>query len=167
MKKRLLPIFLMILCFLLTSCASQKNISCDAVLSKLLTVSGEAPRRNGQVFLLGAEEGRIEYFSDENKALMYGDNALKHCFPRIEDCAIYVSAHIPEELAVFKCYSSSDTDEIVKMCLERADMIKVTLRGSEWQEKAEKIRITTYRRFVVFSFTDHSEKIESKLKEML
>ena len=123
--------------------------------------------KNGQIFLMDADEGQFEYFSDATKALMYGENSLKNYFPKIEDCAIYVSSHIPEEVAIFKCYSRSDVDEIVKMCLERADMIKVSLRGSSWQEKTEKIRVTVHRHFVVFSFTDDSQGIERRIKNLV
>ena len=160
MKKRSLSVFLLVMCMLLVGCSSQKNISCERVLSHVLADMAVNTERNGQVFLLSADEGQIEYFPDQTKMLMYGENSLKNCFPKIEDCAIYVSAHILEEVAIFKCYSSSDTDEIVKMCLERADMIKVSMKGSSWQEKTEKIRVTVHRHFVVFSFTDDSQEIE-------
>lgn len=164
MTRRSLSVFLITLCLLLVSCSTQKSASCDVIISRVLAENAE---KNGQIFLLGAEEGRLEYFSDQTKMLMYGENSLKNYFSKIEDCAVYVSSHIPEELAIFKCYSRSDTDDIVKMCLERADMIKVSLRGSSWQEKTEKIRVTAHRRFVVFSFTDDPQRIEERIKNLL
>ena len=139
-------------------------MDCGAVISKLL---GESVEKNGSVFLLGADEGSLEYFSDEVKTLMYGENAIERYFSKVEDCAVYVCSHIPEELAIFKCYAASDTDEIAKMCLERADMIKVSLRGGAWKSKTEKIRVTIHRHYVVFSFTDDPEGIEKRIKNLL
>ena len=164
MKRRSLSVFLLVLCMLLVSCSARGDIDCSTVMSKLL---GESLEKNGSVFLLGADEGSLEYFSDEIKLLMYGENSLDRYFPKIEDCAVYVSSHIPEEIAVFKCYSRSDTDEIAKMCLERADMIKVSLRGGAWKSKTEKIRVTIHRQYVVFSFTDDPQEIERKIKNMV
>ena len=164
--KRSLSIFLLVLCLALSSCSS-KSASCSDILSGLIDLGSEEAKRNGQVFLLSAEEGRIEYFSEENRALMYGAEAVEHCFSKIEDCAVFTSSHTPEEIAVFKCYSASDTDKIAKMCLSRADNIKIALRGSAWQEKSEKIRVTIYRRFVVFAFTDQPEIIESRVRRLV
>ena len=161
--KRSLSIFLLVLCLALSSCSS-KNASCVDILSGLIDLGSEEARKNGQMFLLSAEEGQIEYFSAQNQVLMYGKEAAEHCFSKIEDCAIFTSSHTPEEIAVFKCYSASDTDEIAKMCLSRSDDIKIALRGSVWQEKSEKIRVTIYRRFVVFAFTDQPEAIESRVR---
>ncbi len=163
--KRSLSIFLLVLCLALSSCSSA-NASCVDILSGLIDLGSEEARKNGQVFLLSAEEGEAEYFSVQNQALMYGEEAVEHCFLKIEDYAIFTSSHTPEEIAVFKCYSVSDTDEIAKMCLDRADSIKVSLRGSVWQEKSEKIRVTIYRRFVVFAFTDQPEIIENRVRRL-
>ena len=148
----------------LVSCSSRGDMDCSTVISSLL---GDNPEKNGSVFLLGADEGSLEYFSDETKRSMYGESSIERYFPKIEDCAVYASSHIPEEIAVFKCYSRSDTDEVAKMCLERADMIKVSLRGGAWKSKTEKIRVTIHRRYVVFSFTDDPQEIESRIKNMV
>ena len=164
MKRRSLSVFLLVLCILFASCTARENMDCSAIISKLM---GESAEKNGRVFLLGAQEGNLEYFSDDIKKLMYGENSLERYFSKIEDCAVYVSSHVPEEIAVFKCYSRSDTDEIAKMCLERADMIKVSLRGGAWRSKIEKIRVTIHRQYVVFSFTDDPQEIERKIKNML
>ena len=165
--RRSLSVFLLVLCILMTSCAARKNITCESVLEAALKLCNGQSKLNGQVLLLSADEGSLEYFSEDIRAQMYGERALGLCFPKIEDCAVFTSAHIPEEIAVFKCYSYSDTDEVSKMCLERADEIKVALRGSVWAEKAEKIRVTIHRRFVVFSFTDNPEIIEKRVRELI
>lgn len=167
MKKKTLPVFLIILALLLTSCSAQSDKQCDAVLSRLLALNSENPARNGRIYLMSAAEGQIEYFSEEDKMLMYGENAYKHCFPKIEDCAIFVSVRIPEEIGVFKCYSSSDTDIVARMCLERADMIKVTLRDSQWRQKSENIRVCVHGHFVLFIFSDEPQRIESRFRELV
>lgn len=167
MRKKALFIFLMMLAIMLTSCASGRKETCSGLLSGLLAVSVEEPLKNGQIYRLGAEEGSIEYLSDDMKRAMYGDKALEHYFSRIEDCAIYLSVRAPEELAVFKCYSCSDTDIIVRMCLERADSLKVALRDTQWREKSESIRVTVHRHFVVLSFTDAPDKVEERFKALV
>lgn len=167
MKKKALPVFLIIFAFVFVSCSERGGKSCDAVLSELLTVVGENQEKNGRIYLMSAYEGQIGYFSDGDKILMYGENAYEHCFPKIEDCTLYVSARIPEEIGVFKCYSRSDTDTVAKMCLERADMIKVVLRDSQWREKSENIRVCVHGHFVLFIFSDNPQRIESKFKAIV
>ena len=164
--KKLLPVFLL-LALLLSGCSSGKDINCETVLIKALAYTGGLSRENGRIFLLSAEEGSAEYFSDENKAILYGKKALEYSFEKIEDCAIFVSSSFPEEIAVFKCYSSSDTGEIASFCLSRADDIKVALRGTEWSAKAGRIRVSIYRRFVFFVFTEDPGRIEEKLRELV
>ena len=164
--RRSLSVFLLVLCILMPSCAARRNITCESLLGEVLKLCEGEAKRNGQVFLLSAEEGSLEYFSEDIKAQMYGERAVELYFRLVEDCAVFSSAHIPEEIAVFKCYSASDTDDVAKMCLERADEIKVALRGSAWAEKTEKIRVTIHRRFVVFSFTDNPEIIEKRVREL-
>jgi len=167
MRVKALFIIAMMLCILLCSCASQEQICCETLLFELLNVSGEDIEGNGYVFLHDSAENEIGYLSQENKILFYGENRVKQTFDKIEDYAIFVSTHTVGELAVFKCYSASDTDEVARMCLERADEIKVMLRKSEWKEKSENIRVMVHKKFVVMSFTEYVEKVEKGFKKRI
>ena len=165
--KKLLPVFLIILSLLFTSCNLGGQRRCEDILLELLPYTSGDSRDNGSIFLLSAKEGSAEFFSKENKAMLFGENALEHSFSKIEDCAIFISSRYPEEIAVFKCYSSSDTDEVVKMCLERADSINVALRSTEWSDKAQSTRISVVSKFVLMALTDEPDRIEEKMRSAI
>ena len=112
---------------------------------------------NGKVFLKKADEGDTFFISEKIKRTMYGERFLE-AIKKTEDFAIYVSASNPYEIAVFKCYSKNDTEDILQMCYERADEIKVALRFGKWEEATKGILIRGYKNYVVFLFTDSSER---------
>ena len=164
--KRALSFFMAVL-ILLSLASCQRQVNCEEILTKLLAVSGEDTEGSGSIFFKGAEEGEKGYFSPELMDTMYGENAGKRYFSKIEDFSVYVSEREPGELAVFRCYSYSDRDVIAEMCLQRADSIKVTLRDSEYAQKTESIQVIIYRRYVVFSFTDAPRRVEDKFKALV
>jgi hypothetical protein len=133
----------------------------------MLAVSGEDTEGNGLVFFAEASEGDIEYFSADICTAMYGEEAMQRYFSLIEDFAIFVSQRTAGELAIFRCYSRSDTDLIVKMCLCRADTVKVGLRGSEYEEKSKDIKVCVYDDIVAFYFVEQQKKAESKLSGLI
>lgn len=157
--KKALFVFLLILSVLLCSCKGGE-ISADSVLNRMLALGGEGMEDSGVLFSSSAEENTIGYMSDENKRTMYSEKARSDCFLKIEQFAIFVSAHGVCEIAVFKCYSASDTDTIIEMCAERADTVKVALRGSVWEEKSKNVRIAVSGRWVAFVLCDEAEKAE-------
>lgn len=161
--KRLLPV-LLLFAFLFSGCSAKKGLSCEDIAVKLLSYAGGGALESGQIFLLGAREGSAEYFSNENKAILYGKKAAEYSFGKIEDAAVFVSSRGVDEIAVFKCYSSSDTGEIARMCLSRADMLKIAFKGTEWAEKAKRIRVSIHKKFVLMVFSDNSLKIEEEFK---
>lgn len=164
--KKLIALSL-VLSIIFAGCSLRRTADCEQLLLKMLIHTEGASRENGSIFLQKAEEGSIEYFSDENKAILYGDKAVEYSFEKIEDFAIFISARFPEEIAIFKCYSSSDTSEVAKMCLLRADKIKVALKGTEWEEKSTGIRVSVHKRFVIMSFTDQPQMLEDKLRALI
>lgn len=167
MKKKALLIFVLVFSLLLCGCAVRRSQSTDELLIKLLEISGEDFEDNGSFYFSEAGEGSLGYFSEEDKSLMYGENTVKQTFDKIESCAVFVCARVPGEIGVFKCYSSSDTDEVARMCLERADSIKILLKNSEWMEKSNNICVTVHKKYVLFSFCDNSQKLEKKLKQLV
>ena len=165
MIKKALLIFILIFVLIFCSCAKQQ--STQTLLVSLLEVSGESLEGNGIFYYSEALEGELGYFSKADQFLMYGKDNVEHNFPKIEACAMFVSSRVPSELAIFKCYSASDTDEIERMCLERADEIKVALYNTQWRDKTEGIRVIAYKRYVLFSFVENGSGVERKLKELI
>ena len=119
----------------------------------------EGYANNGMVFLKNADEGDAFYISEKIKKTMYGERFVED-LDKTEDFAIYVSASNPYEIAIFKCYSRNDTEDILQMCYERADEIKVALRFGKWEEATKGILIRGYKNYVVFLFTDSADRNE-------
>ena len=101
--------------------------------------------------------------------MLYGENRVCQLFDgnKIEDYAMFFSTRGVGEIAIFKCYSRTDTREVARMCLERADEIKVLLHKSEWREKSESIKIIISGQHVLMAFAQNTEKVESKFKSLI
>ena len=166
MIKKALLIFILIFALIFCSCQKEQQ-STQTLLVSLLEVSGESLESNGIFYFSDVDEGEIGYFSTEDKALMYGKDNAEHVFDKIESCAVFVSSRAPGELAVFKCYSASDTDDVERMCLERADEIKVALHNTEWREKSESISVKVHKRYVLFAFVQSVMTAEGRFKELI
>ncbi len=166
MFKKALSFFLVFgLIFGMSSCADR--VSCSVLLSKALAVSGEDTDGNGYIYFSDSKEGSPTYFPDQLYSVMYGEGAKERYFSKIEDFAIFISQRTAGELAVFRCYSSSECDDIARMCLDRADEIKVALRGSEYEEKSRAIKVGVYGHIVAFYFVENVRKAEKKLKGLI
>ena len=163
--KRVTAIVLLLAALVLSSCAERSEVSCADALAAGLAVSGEG--ENGQIYLMSAEEGSLEYFSDELKCSVYGSEAAERILPTLADYALYISSREPAEIAVMLCRSRSDTVEVAALCLERADTIKVALRRSEWSEKSENISVSVCGRYVITVFCDNARAAERKICGML
>ncbi len=166
MKKKALLFFLIFAMVFMPSCSEKPEEKASDLLYDLLLVSGEAIENSGYLYDLSANEYEIGYFSPEERALLYGEYQADY-FSKIEDCALFMSSRNPCEVAVFKCYSASDTEQIVKMCLERSDSIKVVLRFGEWEEKSKNIRISVCKRYVLFCFAENADSVESRFKRSI
>jgi hypothetical protein len=124
-------------------------------LRELIAYSGIDIDGNGEIYLCGAQEGDIGYASRDLLVTLYGEKNVEEYFTVISDYAIYISAREPGEIAIFECFSRSDTDLVAAMCFERSDELKVALRGG----KDEEIQVKVYSRFVILCFTESSEKL--------
>ena len=152
-------ILLIISVFILLSSCGGKSISCEELLFFSLDYGIDGYKNDGYVFLKSAEEGGAFFISEKTKKTMYGERFLDS-LERCEDFAIYVSASSPYEIAIFKCYSRNDTDDIFRMCCERADELKVGLRYGSWEAASRDILISGYKNYVIFLFTDSAERNE-------
>ena len=147
-------IFVLLFC----SCAAKNEERTFDILCELIAYAGES-EENSVLYSSLADFGELGYMDEDVKKDLYGEKYIEEHFPLLEEYAICISGRQTCEIGLFKCRSRSDTDSIAQMCLERADEIKVALRGSALEEKAKAIRIEIHGRFVLFSFSDRSDEI--------
>ncbi|MBQ7383952.1 MAG: hypothetical protein IJV72_04085 [Clostridia bacterium] len=120
----------------------------------------------GQTYLAHTEEGGEHYLSSDTAQSLYGAESVENTFPLIEDYAIYISSFAePCEIAVFSCYSRSDTDTVSAMCLARADEIAVLLKGSEGEYPSAEI--TTYKKYIVMLLCEDTDRALETAREAL
>ena len=128
MKKRfrLACLFLSILC-LICGCGREASREAAETVEAILTLCGDYPA--GTLYQRSAEEGEVGYLSDSDFDLLYGENSAAYYLPLVEDYALYASSFAtPFEVAVFRCYSSSDATRLGELLLQRADTLSVLLR---------------------------------------
>jgi hypothetical protein len=113
--------------FALSSCGGKEK-STSEMLEAVLSEIEKLPE--GSFIREGSVEGSDEYLSEDLCTTLYGERAVSDVFPLIEDFAIYLcSFEYPFEVAIFKCYSRSDTDSVAEMCFLRGDVVKVLLHS--------------------------------------
>ncbi|MBE6534485.1 MAG: hypothetical protein E7678_05925 [Ruminococcaceae bacterium] len=157
MKKRIVGcVLLLALAFLFTSCQKEKK-TCEELLCAGLEYGVDNYSQNGYVFLKNVNEDSVFFMSQKTKKIMYGEK-FESALNATKDFAIYVSASVPYEIAIFECYSKNDTADILRMCYERADEKKIGLRFGEWERASEKIEVQIYKKYVIFVFAESSEK---------
>lgn len=129
--------FLLFVCFALFLC-STSCVQRDSAADILYRVCAEYELPSGETYIKSAEEGSAGYLDESMIQTLYGKDGID-VFPLLEDYAIYISSFAePYEVAVFICYSASDTDSIAELCLERMEVLKVILRDTEYFEIIEK-----------------------------
>lgn len=156
---------LLALAFLLTSCKKEKK-TCGELLSAGLEYGINGYANSGYIYLMDAEESSVLFISEKTRENMYGKRFLG-VFSVLCDFAIYTSASSPYEIAVFKCYSKNDTDEILRMCYERADKLKVGLKYTEWESASKWISVSVYKKYIIFAFTDSAERSEGAAERII
>ena len=165
MKKHVL-IFILLLAALLLFCSCQKEKkTCEELLLVGLDYGIDGYADDGYIFLKNVDEASVFFMPEKTRTLMYGQKfsaALKATC----DFAIYVSSSKPYEVAVFECYSQNDADEVLRMCYERADELKIGLRFTEWDIATKAIELQVYKNYVIFCFTDSNERNMRTIEEI-
>lgn len=156
--KRIIFILLAVL-LALCSCNSE-SVDCEELLIYSLDYGIDGYRDNGSIFLKSAEEGSAFFISEKTKKLIYGEGFFDY-LEGCEDYAIYTAASNPYEIAIFKCFSRNDTNNILRMCYERADEIKVALRFGRWEGASKDILISECENYIIFLFTDSAQRNEN------
>lgn len=141
-------ISLIFVCTCLLSCGNEST-SAEEMLSSIMAKSNGLPA--GEIYLKGASEGEKGYFSQSLCESMYGEDAYE-MLTFVEDYAIYMSsAQAPYEIAVFKCFSSTDAEKIGTLCLERAEILRVLLGKTEWRELVDSASVRVSQRTVIMT----------------
>ncbi len=159
MKRYIALIICVISALTSCSCSGKSDVGCFDVLCELLVFSKAGVGSDECLYSSTAEEGEVGYFPEDLKNTFFGEKRAEECFSLIEECAMFVSAREIEELAVFRCYSRSDTDSVAAMCLERADMLKVALNSVGIKDTSQKAHVEIHGKYVLYSFMDRSEAI--------
>ena len=150
----------------LVGCAKEKTDT-YSLLCDLLLYSGEDTDGSGYIYSSSADEESIGYLSDGMLRRLYGEKYEKSAAPLVEDAALFISARGAGELALFRCYSSSDTDTLLKLLLERADTLKVGLRGSAYEQKSEGIVVEIRGKYVLFCFVEEPMSVSDRFDELI
>lgn len=132
-----------------SSCVSSQKSS-EELLSELAGKVPELPY--GTVYLSDAEEGESSYADSALLKSLYGESATEYELPLTENFAIYLSSFAsPCEIAVFKCYSASDTEILAGMCFNRIEQLSVLLASSEFSERVSRADVRVSGRFVIMT----------------
>lgn len=144
-----------ILCiFILTSCKYTNSMSASEVLEHTKKEFKNLP--DGFTYLKSAEEGDDNFLPSSTISILYGSDSQNNEFTLIEDYAIYISSFaVPCEIAVFKCYSSSDTQIIASMCLERISSLSFLLQESDFRMLVDNAKVEIYGKFVVMTMAQY------------
>lgn len=166
LKRSFLALLSIMIGFFSCSCARATEKSTLEILRELVSMGEYAVLSEPLIYSSLADEGDAEYLSPEIKISMYGEKRVSECFDLIEDCAVCVCPGEISELAVFKCYSKSDTDLVAAMCLERADSLSIALNSIDALNKNQKAHIEIHGRYVLFSFADQSESLIVRFRKL-
>lgn len=163
-----IPLVFLCVCILVSffGCTDVRSTNTTQLLIEL---SHRSEQNTERAFLFESEakEGDITFLSEGTKIALYGDKRSAECFPLIEEYAILLCTNGVGELAVFKCFSESDTDLVAAMCLERADLLKVALKSTSFADKSADISVTIRGKYVLMAFTDHNRSVCERFLKMI
>lgn len=133
-----------LLVILLTSCFAEG--SAEDLLFEITKEIESLP--DGTVYLSSAKEGSKNHMDESIIKNLYHESAYDYEFTLIEEFAVYVSYSKPQEIAVYKCYSRSDTDIIASMCLSRIEKLSVLLAETSFCDIPKNAVVKIHGRFV-------------------
>ncbi|MBQ8849143.1 MAG: hypothetical protein IJ011_02275 [Clostridia bacterium] len=156
-------ILIIALCLSLCSCGGERPTG--DILSELMEACPSLPE--GVIYSKGTIEGEEGYLSDTLAEALYGEDAAE-CFALVEDYSIYISSFAtPYEIAVLRCYSSTDAIRIEQLCRARADIVSVALRHTEFYALCQNIRVLREGETVVFLMTDDPDGNERLARRLI
>ena len=158
--------FLLIISFLFLASCSAKSASASeifyTVYEKLSPVS------YGEIYFSNQDKGTKHYMSSALFSTVYGDGVPLAEADLIEEYAIYLSSFaLPCEIAVFKCYSPSDTPKIEQMCIRRLDFLKKHFKNTEYENILDTASVISSGKYVIMIISDTSESLSEISKSAL
>ena len=157
-------LLILILSFLVLCSCSEASKSCEDIALRLCD---ELKLPTGQMYCKESADSPLRALPADTMRIMYGGQG-EEVFELIEDYSIYLcAAGAPYEVAVFKCYSPSDSDSVTALCLERADSLSVLLRDTEYADIAVNARVYSKGKYTVMLITPDPEKAQKLAKELI
>ena len=139
-------LFALIITLILSFPSCTKNLCAEDMLFEITKEIDDLPP--GILYLKNAPEGNVSHIPHSMLRALYNENALEYEFTLIEDFAVYISAQKPCEVAVYKCYSASDTDVVATMCLKRIDTLRTSLEGTPYGDIPKNAKVNIKGKFV-------------------
>lgn len=126
-----------------------------------------APLPDGTVYRSGAEEGEAAYLSPSLRDTLYGTHA-EAVFAHITDYAVYLSSFAtPTELAVFCCDSVGSARQAESLCRERADTLRIALRGTAFETMSDGASVVCRGKTVIMTLTESPEEAREAALRLL
>lgn len=163
-----IPLVFLCACLVLTSvgCGGGRDRSTQSLALDLLEHSGESAERM-IVYESSAQEGELSFMPESLKEDMYGKKRAKEGFGMVEEYVVYLSSDGLGELALFKCFSSSECDGVAAMLLERADALKVALKASPYFEKSNAIAVRIKGVYVMMAFVKDAQAVCGRFMKLI
>ena len=155
-----------VLLIVLPSCGARRDVPAGAVLSAILMREEHCP--SGTVYSASAGEGEKGYFSESLCTALYGDEAPPVEWSLIADYAIFLTAaEHPTELAVFRCRSVADAEEVARLCSRRLTLLRQYWRGSEYESYPLGGRVVILGSYVVMAVCSDSLRAVGEARNAL
>ena len=139
-------ILLVLITPLLSACGEAK--SAEDILFDITKDLKDLP--DGSVYFSSTEEDNKNSLLPDMISDLYHEGAAEYEFSLIEEYAIYVSDFAkPCEIAVYKCFSRSDTNLIASMCLRRIEKLSVMLKDTSFSEIPLRADVDVRGHFVI------------------
>ena len=144
-----------------TSCGIQQ-LSAVQILSQLEMAADK--QSVGEHYTSEAEAGGLP---SDVRGTLYGEGA-DEIFQMMEEYAIYLSSTAkPEEISVFRCYSATDAHRVALMCMERIELLRIALKGTEWENLVENAVVVCRGRVVVLCIVDSSRSLKKEAERLI
>ena len=142
----LISILIVILIPLLSSCGDGRHA--EDILFNITKNFPELP--DGTVYISSFEEENKNSLIPDMINSLYHEGTAEYEFSLIEEYAVYISDFAkPCEIAVYKCFSCSDTNLIASMCLNRIEKLSVLLKGASFSEIPFRANVDISGHFVI------------------
>ena len=147
--KHLLPL-LLALAMLLPLPACRQDPSPQTVLDTMSATQPPLPA--GQCYLDTASPGEKTYAEAELIAALYGNGATPPEWDSVLAFAIRPSSFAtPCELAVFRCVSAREAEDVARMCLRRVEILRRTCRDTPYESIAAQATVSIRGSYVLMA----------------